>query len=361
MEHKKEYIFISAGDISGDIHAGNLVKSIKKINKENKVFAIGGTQLKQQTDYFIEDIVNIDAFGFLPIKQIYFLKKVLKKVEKCLIENKITKVVLVDYYGFNINLAKLAHSLNIPVYYYVCPQVWASRMGRIKKIAKYVKMVFPILPFEKEIYEKENIKVVFEGNPLIDIVPEPINEKMSGNKIKIGLFAGSRNSVIKRHLPIIMDVVKILKEKINAEFNIFSLHKIDFDVPDYISVIYGNDFVKRNEMDIVISPSGTVSLENALMGIPMVIMYKMSWLNAIIVRCLIKVKYVTMVNIFAGKEIVPEYIQENAIAKKIADAVINQLKPEIYNKTRQELSAFRKILGVNGVSDRVAQNILGDK
>ena len=244
MEDKKEIIFISAGDISGDIHAGNLAKSIKKINLENKVFAIGGNQLKKQADYFIEDIVNLDAFGFLPIKQIYFLRKVLKKVEKHLIENKITKVVLVDYYGFNINIAKLAHGLNIPVYYYVCPQVWASRYGRIKKIAKYVKMVFPILPFEKEIYEKENIKVVFEGNPLIDIVPAPINEKMSGNKIKIGLFAGSRKGVMKRHIPIIIEIVKKLREKIDAEFYIFSLDKLDFDMPDFISVIYGNDFAK---------------------------------------------------------------------------------------------------------------------
>jgi lipid-A-disaccharide synthase len=361
MEHKKEIIFISAGDISGDIHAGNLVKSIKKINPENEIFAIGGNQLKKQADYFIEDIVNLGAFGFLPIKQIYFLKKVFKKIEKYLIENKITKVVLVDYYGFNINIAKLAHGLNIPVYYYVCPQVWASRMGRIKKIAKYVKMVFPILPFEKEIYEKENIKVVFEGNPLIDIVPDPIHEKMSGNKIKIGLFAGSRKSVMKRHLPIIIEIVKKLREKIDAEFNIFSLDKLDFDMPDFISVIYGNDFAKRNEMDIMISPSGTVSLENALMGIPMVIMYKMSWLNAIIARCLVKVKYVTMVNIFENKEIVPEYIQEDVKVEKIVDGVINQLKPEIYNKTRQELLKFRQILGVNGVSDRVAQNILGDR
>jgi len=360
MEHEKEIIFISAGDISGDIHAGNLVKSIKKINSENKVFAIGGTQLKASADSFIEDIVNIDAFGFLPIKQIYLLKKVLKKVEKCLIENKITKVVLVDYYGFNINVAKLAHGLNIPVYYYICPQIWASRMGRIKKIAKYVKMVFPILPFEKEIYEKENIKAVFEGNPLIDIVPEPKHEKITGNKIKIGLFAGSRKSVIKKHVPIIIDAVKILKNKVNAEFTLFTLEKLDYKLPEHISVVYGNNFEKRKEMDIVINPSGTVSLENALMGIPMVVVYKVSWLNAVIVRLLITVKYVAIVNIFAGREIVPEFLQENATPEKIAGGVINMLQPEIYEKTKNELLKFRDILGKPGVSDRVAQNILGD-
>lgn len=359
MEQKSQNIFISAGDISGDIHAGNLVKSIKKINPSNIVFSVGGNQLKLNSDFFVEDLVNIDAFGFVIIKQIYFLKKVLNKIGKCFIDNKINKVILVDYYGFNINVAKLAHSMNIPVYYYVCPQIWASRRGRIKNIAKYVKTVYPILPFEKAIYEKENIKAVFEGNPLVDMVPEPKSDA-AGAKIKIGLFAGSRKSVIRRHVPIIIDAVKILKNKVNAEFTLFSLEKPDFELPEYISVSYGNDFEKRKEMDIVINPSGTVSLENALMGIPMVVMYKLSWLNGIIIKMLATVKYVAIVNIFAGREIVPEYLLENATPEKIALGVINMLKPEIYEKTKNELLKFRAILGKPGVSDRVAQNILGD-
>ncbi len=360
MEQKSQNIFISAGDISGDIHAGNLVKSIKKINPSNVVFAVGGNQLKLNSDFFVEDLVNIDAFGFVIIKQIYFLKKVLNKIKKCFIENKINKVILVDYYGFNINVAKLAHSMNIPVYYYVCPQIWASRRGRIKNIAKYVKTVYPILPFEKEIYEKENIKAVFEGNPLVDIVPEPKPAAQTGAKIKIGLFAGSRKGVIKRHVPIIIDAVKILKNKIDAEFTLFTLEKPDYELPEYISVVYGNDFEKRKEMDIVINPSGTVSLENALMGIPMVVMYKLLWLNGIIVRLLITVKYVAIVNIFADREIVPEFLQEKATPEKIAGGVISMLQPEMYEKTKNELLKFREILGKPGVSDRVAQNILGD-
>jgi lipid-A-disaccharide synthase len=360
MEQKSQNIFISAGDISGDIHAGNLVKSIKKNNPANIVFAVGGNQLKLNSDFFVEDLVNIDAFGFVIIKQICFLRKVFYKLKKYLIDNKIQKVVLVDYYGFNIHLAQLAHKLKIPVYYYVTPQIWASRKSRINKIAKYVKMVFPILPFEKEIYEKENIKAVFEGNPLIDIVPEPKHEKITGNKIKIGLFAGSRKSVIKRHVPIIIDAVKILKNKVNAEFTLFTLEKLDYKLPEHISVVYGNDFEKRKEMDIVINPSGTVSLENALMGIPMVVMYKLSWLNGIIIKMLATVKYVAIVNIFAGREIVPEYLLENATPEKIAGGVINMLHPEIYEKTKNELLKFRDILGKPGVSDRVAQNILGD-
>ena len=152
MENNKS-IFISAGDISGDIHAANLIKSIKS-NSDYKVYAIGGNQLKKVADEFIQDIVNINGFGFFPIRQVFFLKKIFKTVKEYLIEKKINKVILVDYYGFNIHVAKLAHELKIPVYYFVTPQVWASRKYRIKNIAKYVSIAFPILPFEKPMYEK---------------------------------------------------------------------------------------------------------------------------------------------------------------------------------------------------------------
>ncbi|MFA7074228.1 MAG: lipid-A-disaccharide synthase [Endomicrobiaceae bacterium] len=356
--NNNESIFISAGDISGDIHAGNLAQSIKKISEKTKIFAVGGDELKKHSDIFIEDIVNVNAFGFFPVKQYFFLKKVFKEIKKYLTEHKICKVILVDYYGFNIYIAKLAHGLKIPVYYYVTPQIWASRKSRIKKIAKYVSMVFPILPFEEEIYLQEGIKASFEGNPLIDIVPEAVIDKTLPDKITIGLFAGSRKNTIQRHLPVIIDAVNILKDKINAEFVLFSLEKIKEHVPGYISVRCGNDFNEREKIDAAICPSGTVSLENALMGIPMIVMYKLSWANYLLARLIVKIKYITLANILSGKEIVPEYIQHNATPEKIADALIKQMKPENYERTRTELLKFRHQLGENGVSRRVAQKIL---
>lgn len=356
--NNNESVFISAGDISGDIHAGNLARSIKSISDKTKIFSVGGSELKKVSDIFLEDIVNVNAFGFFPVKQYFFLKKVFQEIKKCLVDNKICKVVLVDYYGFNIYIAALAHSLKIPVYYYVTPQIWASRKSRIKKIAKYVSMVFPILPFEQEIYSKEGIKASFEGNPLIDIVPETVSDKKIGGKVVIGLFAGSRKNTIKRHLPVIIDTVKILKEKIDAEFILFSLEKIDTCIPNFISVEYGSDFNRRKNIDAAICPSGTVSLENALMGIPMIVMYKLSWANYLLARLIVKIKYITLANILSGKEIVPEYIQHNATPEKISNALMELLKSENYNRTREELLKFRHQLGEKGVSGRVAQKIL---
>ncbi|MDD2523874.1 MAG: lipid-A-disaccharide synthase [Endomicrobiia bacterium] len=360
MTNNNKSIFISAGDISGDIHAGNLSKSIKLLSQNCKISAIGGNELKKNVDVFIEDIVNVNAFGFFPIKQYFFLRKVFKRVKQYLIENKIEKVILVDYYGFNIHLAELASTLKIPVYYYVTPQIWASRKSRITKIAKYVKMVFPILPFEKDIYSQAGVNAVFEGNPLIDIVPLVEKEKELKNQITVGLFAGSRKNTIKRHLPIIINTVNILRDKINAKFVLFSLEKINECIPEYISVKYGDDFNERKKIDIAICPSGTVSLENALMGIPMIVMYKLSWANYLLARLIVKIKYITLANILSNKEIVPEYIQHNATPKKISGALLNQIKPENYHNTRVELLKFRQQLGDNGVCGRVAQKILGD-
>ena len=352
-------IFISAGDISGDIHAANLIKSLKD-SYGAEVYAVGGSCLKKVADFFLEDIVNINAFGFFPIKQFFFLKKVFKRIEKCFIENKINKVILVDYYGFNIHVAKLAHKMKIPVYYFVTPQVWASRKFRIKKIAKYVKIAFPILPFEKPLYEKENVKTFFEGNPLVDLVPEVENDKKLNSQIVIGLFAGSRKNTVKRHLPVIIDTAKILKEKINAKFVLFSLDKTQQPLPDFIEIKNGNDFKERKKVDIALCPSGTVSLENALMGIPMVVMYKLSWANYLLARLIVQVKYITLANILLNKELVPECIQHNATAKKISQKILEILEPEKYDSLRNELLRFRNMLGAKGVYDRVAKRISED-
>ena len=357
-----ESIFISAGDISGDIHAANLIKSIKK-NSACRVYAIGGQQLKDVVDVFIEDIVNINGFGFFPIKQIFYLKNIFKIVKNCLINNKIDKVILVDYYGFNIHIAKLAKSLKIPVYYFVTPQVWASRKYRIKNIAKYVKIAFPILPFEKQMYEQENVKCFFEGNPLVDNVSSYILKNKEKNKaVVVGLFAGSRKSTIKKHLPVILDTVKILKErKDNMEFVLFTLDKSEQKIPNYIQIKNGNDFKERNKIDIALCPSGTVSLENALLGIPMVVMYKLSWINYFIARLIIKVKYITLVNILLNKELIPECIQYKATGTILSQQIISMLEEKKYNSVRNELLKFKEKLGPLGVYERVAKRILEDK
>ncbi|MDR2398927.1 MAG: lipid-A-disaccharide synthase [Endomicrobium sp.] len=355
-------IFISAGDLSGEIHASNLIKEIKKINHSCLITSTGGNNLKTVSDNFIEDIVNINAFGFLPIKQVFYLKKVFKKIKEHFLENHPDKVILVDYYGFHIHVARLAKKMGIPVYYYVSPQVWASRSGRIKELSKVVKKMLVIFPFEEKLYKDNGVDAVFVGNPLIDKIPQKNNFKKcfdTSNPPVIGLFPGSRQSATKHHIPILIETAKILRDKINARFVMFGISdKINSDLPGYIKFDGSGTFNKRIAVDFAICPSGTVCLENALMGIPMAIIYKLSYFNYFFIKSLIKVKYIGIINILAGKSIVPEFIQFNAKPKKIAFFALEQLKQENYIQKVKKLLSFRQVLGTPGVSQRVAENIL---
>jgi lipid-A-disaccharide synthase len=354
-------IFISAGDFSGEMHACSLVREIKKISPSCHVCAVGGNNLRSIVDKFLEDIVNINAFGFFSLKKAFYLKKVFDKLKYYFIKERPDKIVLVDYYGFHIFIARLAKKFKIPVYYYISPQIWASRRNRIKKLGRIVKKMLVILPFEEKLYKNYGVNVIFVGNPLIDTVFEKNSFEISNPPI-IGLFPGSRKDTVKRHMPILLKVANILKEKINARFIMFVVaNKINIDVPKYIEIEnFSGNFEKRMSINFAICPSGTVSLENALMGIPMVTMYKLSYLNYFFIRLIIKVKYITMVNILSKKIIVPEFIQFNAKPKKIVCSVLNQLKPKNYVFKVKELIAFRKILGAPGVSRRVAEIILND-
>ncbi|MDR1400880.1 MAG: hypothetical protein LBI98_00980 [Endomicrobium sp.] len=356
-------IFISAGDFSGDIHASDLIKEIKKISPLCYVSAVGGVNLRLVTDEFLDNIVSINAFGFLPIKQFLYLRRVLKKLKSYFVKECPDKIILVDYYGFNIFVARLARKLRIPVYYYISPQVWASRSGRIKKLAETVKKMLVILPFEEKLYRSSGIDAIFVGNPLIDKVPKRQNfpKKSFGhfNPPVIGLFPGSRKNTIKRHMSLILETAKILKCKLNAKFIMFSAtDSIVFRLPEYIEFCQSGDFERRKSIDFAICPSGTVSLENTLMGVPMVVIYKLSYFNYFFIRAIIKVKYITLVNILADKNIIPELVQTNAKPKKIAALVLEQLELENYIRKAKELNAFRKILGVPGVSRRAAEIIL---
>jgi lipid-A-disaccharide synthase len=353
-------IFISAGDLSGELHALSLIKEIKLINPLCYISAVGGNNLKSVVDDFIVNIVDLSAFGFLPIKPFFYLKRVLNKLKVYLIETRPNKVILVDYYGFHIHVARFAKKLDIPVYYYISPQVWASRSCRIKKLAKTVKKMLVIFPFEEKLYRDNDVDVVFAGNPLVDKVFEKKSFTIS-TPPNIGLFPGSRKSVIKRHMPIILKTAKILKEKINANFIIFITDiNISFNLPKYIKFEKSDNFEKRRLLNFAICPSGTVSLENALMGVPMVVMYKLSYFNYFFVKTIIKVKYISLVNILSGKSIIPEFIQFNAVPQKIASSVIEHLKIENYVPKIKELLTLRKNLGDIGVSKRVAETILND-
>jgi lipid-A-disaccharide synthase len=269
------------------------------------------------------------------------------------------KVILVDYYGFNIHLAKAAKKMNIPVYYYISPQVWASRRGRINKIKQYVSKMLVILPFEEQLYKENGVDAVFVGHPLIDIVPAP--ESFPNNeKLIIGFFPGSRKSVIEKHLPLVKGTILLIRKKINADFIVFGIKELSEEYKGLgCEVVYENGYASRNKLSLAISVSGTVSLENALLGIPMIIFYRLSRLNYCIARMIVKIKNIAMANILLGEDLVPELIQENATPENLADTAVKLLgNDKLLAETRNKLLSLRKILGSAGTYERAAHIIL---
>lgn len=356
-------ILISAGDASGDIHAANLVKALKKSNNNITVTSLGGRQLSASSDKFLYNLVELGGFGFWqPIKLYFKLKRVLIDIViKYYDDIKPDKVIVVDYYGFNIHVAKAAFERGIPVYYYISPQVWATRPKRIFKIGKYVKKMLVVLPFEEKLYRDAGIDAVFVGNPLIDMVPKPDIPAGTGTSdICIGLFPGSRPNVAQRHIGLLLEAAELIKKHLPVDFKIFCLPALADKFKDLqYPVVVEQDYSERKSLTLAITTSGTVSLENALLGIPMVVYYKLSKFNYFIAKMLANVRYITMVNILLDKMLVPELIQDDATAENIAKAVIELVDDKTkMDSTIKEILSLRTMLGNPNVAERTAGYIL---
>jgi lipid-A-disaccharide synthase len=278
-------------------------------------------------------------------------------------------LILIDFPDFNLHVAATAKKMGIPVLYYISPQIWAWRSGRVKKIGKLVDHMAVILPFEEDFYRKQKIPVTFVGHPLLENslpTKEMIEEKWMDDISAVGLLPGSRHGEIERHLSVMIDAARILLKKKKTIKFIISLspnveekhvkeivkkHKGDAD----FEIVAGNVKKVFEQSKVVIAASGTVTLESAISGTPMVIIYKVSPVSFRLGKAMIRVKNIGLVNLIAGKEIVPELIQEDASSTRIADTVFKMLSdPSGLKQLSLELLAIRDKLGGPGASGRVA-------
>jgi lipid-A-disaccharide synthase len=367
-------IFICAGDVSGDLHAAYLVNKLLQNDPALEISMIGGKQLEQTKATFLYNIVDTESFGFTNLLQKYFyFKKIFHNIVCPILDKKPDLIILVDFYGFNIHIAKEAKKRNIKVIYYICPQIWASRFYRIKNIKKYIDEVIPIFPFEVDIYKKHGIKVYFTGNPLVDIIKTNEQEidiyqqfNLSRDQKLIGVMPGSRKEEVKRILPMMLDCIKpVLSDKL--KFFIFLAspeHKNlalkilnDYRMISYFKVIEGSGYSIRKHLCFCLTCSGTAVTENLILNVPMMVFYRMSHFTFLLAGLIVKIRTIGMPNILSGRKIVPEYIQyinTKKVAREIqswidSDAKIKQLK--------QDLSDVAKMLGQAGVLDRVAAHI----
>ena len=381
---------IIAGEASGDLHGSKLVRSISNRNNKIHFSGIGGQALRNAG---VEILVNASELSVVGITEVFFkipnLFKAMAIVKRHLKSFKPDLVILIDFPDFNLKIAAAAKKLDIPVLYYISPQVWAWRPGRVKIIRKLVNHIAVILPFEKDFYKKYNVPVTFVGHPLLDNYTQndyrqsgtlETKEKaglqaFAGKKLEnknhempvIGLLPGSRDKEVVKHLPVMLAAAQILQDRLkNIKFIISIAPSVE---EKHVEEILNNhrkisdyelateDVKKVFEMcGIVVAASGTVTLEAAICGTPTVIIYKVSSVSYWLGRLMIQVKNVGLVNLIAGKNIVPELLQDKASPENIADTVFNMLNnPNELQKLRKKLFEIKDMLGGPGASERVAK------
>ncbi|MBI4052180.1 MAG: lipid-A-disaccharide synthase [Elusimicrobia bacterium] len=364
-------LLIVAGDTSGDLHGARLIQELKSLRPDLYVAALGGKHMSVVADRFLFDLVALGAAGFAePILRFFVWSRLLNVVRRYLDEKKPDGVITIDFYGFNHQVLGLAKHRKIPTFYYISPQVWASRPGRIQHLAKLVEHMIVIFPFEKDIYHGAGIPCTYVGHPLLDILPQPQPATNDQRPIpfKIGILPGSRPQEIHRHMPLFLEAYrKIQKELPSVQAYVFAAPQIsdDFLKPylrngwKSISIVRESNYQLRSELDFALTSSGTATLENALLGIPMTVAYKLPWFTYWVARSIIRVPYIAMANILAGHRLVPELIQSDAVPEKVVEESLRQIKDvQGLANLRRNLLELRRVLGDPGASQRAAQLIL---
>lgn len=366
-------LLIIAGEASGDLHGSALIKELIRFKPDINVFGIGGKNMKDAGLNAVYDIEKLAFLGFTEvIKHIPFIKKVQKDIiDKVLFLNTKT-AVLIDYPGFNLSIAKKLKKLGLKIIYYISPQIWAWGKGRISKIKKLVDHMIVLFPFEKELYQKEGVKVTFSGHPLIEriknynfIEAEEFRKKYGILKDILLIMPGSRHHEIELILPECVKAARYLSDKYDLQPVIACSGNISEDIfrgkPELedFKIIKGFTYELLKYSRLGIIKSGTSTLEAGLFCLPYVVVYKTSRLTYEIGRVLIKIKNIAIVNIILQKNVIKELIQNDVESGKISEECSKILDDvNYYNRLKNDLAALEKLLGNKNASEEAAKIII---
>ena len=362
------------GEASGDVHGANLVKALHRRDANLKIFGVAGEQL-QQTDFeALFNVSKLTGMGLVELagnlRNIWQAYQILRHSLK---QRRPDLLILIDFPDFNLRLARIAKSLRIPVLYYISPQIWAWRRGRVRQIAKSVDRMAVVFPFEVDFYRRHGVNVTFVGHPLLETISVQQSREavlarygLDPKKTTVALLPGSRHGEVSRHLPTMLAAAAQMQATDKAQF--FCLRASTIDVGDLramiadtrIPIVDRDRYDAVRAADVVWTASGTATLETALLTRPMVIVYRMSWLTYLIARLLVRVEHIGLVNLIAGKRLVPELIQSDFNPQQLIAESRRMLNDE---EARlgiiEELTRLRDRLGSPGAADRVAEIALG--
>ncbi|MDD4997208.1 MAG: lipid-A-disaccharide synthase [Syntrophales bacterium] len=370
-------VMIVAGEASGDLHGGNLVRAMRRIDPDIRFTGVGGKQMQRAGVELLADVADMAVVGLTEVVfRLRMILGVLRRLKALLKKDPPDLVILIDYPDFNLPLARTAKKCGVKVLYYISPQVWAWRKGRVKTIRESVDRMVVILPFEEKFYRDAGIDVTFVGHPLLDEVRKKYERSealkrfgLRGEAVTIAVLPGSRRNEVAALLPEMLRACRILTERISPIQFILPIagtldpafvRNILRPFPIRVNVVPDEIYDVIAVADAAMVASGTATLETALLETPMVVIYKVSGVSYAVGRRVIRVDHISLVNLIAGRAVVPELIQAEANPERIA-AEVGQIvtRREKAREMRAALAEIREKLGTPGASQRTAQIACG--
>ncbi len=359
------------GEASGDAHGAQLVEALHRKDAQLEIFGVAGEQLQRTNFSTLFSVAQLTGMGLVELAgNLANLWRAYRLLSQALKRRRPNLLVLIDFPEFNLRLARLAKSLGVPVLYYVSPQIWAWRQGRVKQIARWVDRMAVVFPFEEEFYARHGVKVTFVGHPLLESVHAfqgrvEVLQKLGLDHTRpvIALMPGSRRGEVDFHLPVMQAAARQFSEERNLQFFCVRANTIDrlrietalaacnFRIP----IVESDRYDALNAADVVWTASGTATLETALLGRPMIVIYRLSCLTYWLARRLVRVDHVSMVNLLAGERLVPELIQDEANPERLIAESRPLLDDQVLRSAIiDKLAKVKARLGAPGAAQRVA-------
>ncbi|MDD5234034.1 MAG: lipid-A-disaccharide synthase [Syntrophales bacterium] len=366
-------VLIVAGEASGDLHGSNLVREMRRIDPGLEFKGIGGRRMAGAGVRILADASDMAVVGLTEVaSRLKLIVENFFRLKRLLREEKPGLVILIDYPDFNLPLAKAARKEGLRVFYYISPQVWAWRTGRIGRLKRDVDRMAVILPFEEPFYRRAGMQVDFVGHPLLDAVKRKYSREETLDRIGldaelpvVAILPGSREGEIRRILPVMLSAAEILRKRIpDVQFVLTLADTLDAGlIEEYtrssslpVRIVADDAYDAVGSSDAAMVCSGTATVETALLETPMIVVYRVSLLTYLVGRMVVSVDHIGMVNIIAGKTVAPEFIQNGAHPAKMADALYDLLKDRPKNEAvREELKKIAKKLGEPGAAERAAR------
>jgi lipid-A-disaccharide synthase len=369
-------IVIVAGEASGDLHAAGLVESLRRQAPQVGFSGMGGSRMRTAGVHLVADAGDTAVVGVTELwEKRRALRAALHTLKAHLVDVRPSLLICVDFPDFNLLLARTARRLGIPVCYFISPQVWAWRRGRVRTIRRLVRKMLVLFPFEEALYRKAGVDVTFVGHPLLDaLAGVPPRERcreglgVGDGATVLGLLPGSRAVELRRHLPLFLEAAARIKRQEPGITVLLGLSETADrsavvaaveQARIRVQVVQGRTPEVMRAADFLLAVSGTVTLEAAILGTPMLITYRLSVLTSWLARLLIRVPFVGLPNLVAGEAIVPELLQGDATPDRLATTALGILRsPDRQKEVRAALAAVRRRLGEPGAMERAAREIL---